>query len=306
LNDKEQPVKKNRLVFIDLARSIAIALVLSSHFILEFIDTHQMSESKIIMVTFFTQIATPMIFIIFGAMLGFITVPKMGLIGFKQTVKHLQNRSLLCYAGYVFSLFLAILVGKVTLRGAGSAAVFLGTDAHNEVLKYYAVEMFVAIPLIWLCRKRPYFFPILTIAFVWALDPLLKSLSWPDPSHRLAYLTSLFFGRPLQPFYSIFHSLTFVSVGFLLGRGLYIGYSQDNWTVFRHLSLLIACFALSIIFVCVPSADWPTFLTHHLQYRRNHHYIYYAGSIFNVSMVIYLLSLIVQPSTQQKPHTNKC
>lgn len=236
---------RGRLLWVDAARSLAVALALLSHGFSEFkVMALFPPLARGVLKTIF-HAATPTFLLLFGAMLEIVALRRLRTVGPEALRASLLRRSLLCYLAYAATIVAALLVGKLSLGESARAAVLLHRVPYGSILAYYTLALLAAYPLVRLsARAGPG--PILAgAAGIWLLIPLLDRLAWPGRGEPLAVLTGLLLGRPGPANIAFLQSLVFVALGMLLGRAALPGpQPADGKRLDRALLAGIAAFAL--------------------------------------------------------------
>lgn len=237
--------------------------------------------------------ATPTFIIVFGMMLEIVYVRRLERHGFAPVARRLLVRSAQCYAGYVATIVAGLIAGHLSLRGATAAGLFLQDAYFGNILKFYTLALLFAVPLLWL-RQRGGMTGLLAVgAGLWLFQPLLASII--DPPSGLAHGMSFLMGIGDFTGPSVWHGLTFVVLGMLLGRAL-----RHDWPAHMHrfygvaTGVMIAAGIVVFFFVLQSSPGdvlWNYVDTR--AYRSANHPGYYAiGSLSAVAMLLALSWLI--------------
>lgn len=217
-----------RIVGVDAARSVAIAMAMISHVWVEtglgqFIP-HDMS----LVLRFLFQIATPTFILLFGTMLEIVYRPRWAdpALRFGVSVR-LVSRALQCWVLYAISIFALFLVddGYSLLFSIGTT-LFMGNSPYTEILKFYAIVLALAPILLWL-RNKCGLLPLVAASLLWQIAwPWLSAL--PDVQDdlglslhvaRLVKVVTGFGDVPLAgP--SVMHGMTLIVAGLCLGAFL--------------------------------------------------------------------------------------
>ncbi|MFP4228865.1 MAG: OpgC domain-containing protein, partial [Salinivenus sp.] len=258
-----------RFIFIDVLRSLAIALALAAHALNDFDVPARLSQAEFVTLRGLTRAAAPTFIFLFGMMLELVYARRAESNGLPSVVPHLLWRSLQCYAGYLATVLAGLCFGLFGWTHALQAGVFILGAHHGNILKYYTVALVVAVPLL-AVRKRLGLKRTLALCLgVWLLSPLLNGLAT-LPVGRFGGLLSLL--TQMVPY-----SLTFIGAGMWVGAGLRRGASLMR-SVHRHIGMvLLACGSVTGILIWTMGAQ--TVVHSYLDYyafRNSYHVGYYA------------------------------
>lgn len=217
-----------RIVGVDAARSIAIAMAMTSHIWVETDMNGYLSQNVSQVLHFLFQIATPTFVMLFGTMLEIVYCPRWADPASRRGVAvRLVSRALQCWVLYVISIFALFLVDDdYSLLFSISTMLFMGNSPYTEILKFYAVVLALAPILLWL-RNRWGLLPLAAASLLWQAAWLwLDAL--PDAQHdlglslhaaRIVKFVTGFGDVPLAgP--SVMHGLTLIVAGLCLGAFL--------------------------------------------------------------------------------------
>jgi hypothetical protein len=208
------PETSQRLLFIDLARSFAIALALTVHCTIAF----HLSTPGLQL----TRFATPLFAFVFGVMLEMVYARKAQTRGLAVSATRLARRGAMCYATYVLTVWVGYLRGYTASNDAAWASVFLGQSLFNNILKYYALALPLAIPLLALRLRAGLAAPALLGVAYWLIEPWLATMSWPATGTRMAYLTGLLVAKPdlAAAGLPLFPSIVLIGAGMIVGASI--------------------------------------------------------------------------------------
>lgn len=273
----KQPIRpSSREIFIDFARGFAILLAVGSHAFYAFGYDILFADSMY-QVMSLTRLATPSFVLITGMMFEFVYLRKAEKLGFRATVNSLVVRAVQCYGAYLITVLIEWFNQQLTMTEAINTSLFLGNSLFSGILKFYALFLLLAIPIIWL-RKR---FGIVVIGLlpilVWLVDILFKQIVWPVKENSIAHLTALLFGHPALSNFSVWHALTFMSFGMVAANAFKFSRRVGNWRTFKIvlLVLFMVCAAVSLILV-LPTTWADFFYDFSNEYRINHRIPYYS------------------------------
>jgi hypothetical protein len=230
----------------------------------------------------------------FGMMLELVYARKVARRGgmTQDIVSRLIRRSLQCYAGYVVTVAAGWLVGLFDGAHAIQAAVFIFGAHHGNILKFYAVAILVAIPLLAFRHRYGLKAAIGVCLAVWACDPLFDALATIHIG-RFGGIRSLITG-------DVLHGLTFIAAGMFLGNALRKPAPQRRRVFFRHAAWIVACCSVVIAILVLQAS--PTSVYHSYldfwEYRVSHHIGYYSIGLLKATLVAVGLYVLLPPTTQ--------
>ncbi len=282
-------VSNNREIFIDFARGFAILKSVGSHVFYVF-GYDVLFGNSMYQVMSITRFATPSFVIITGMMFELVYFRKAEKQGFKAMVQSLLRRALQCYLAYLITVFIEWFSFNLTSVEAQRAVLFVGKSLFSGILKFYAIFLLLAIPVIWL-RKRFGIWLISAIpVLVWMVDILIRQISWPSADQPIAYLTALVFGHPALSNFSVWHALTFMSFGMVLGYMLKCSKQAGNWRDFQLTLLAMLTICLVVSLVIVLPIDWSVFFFQFSNvYRENHQIPYYSIGSMGAFVLIWFI-----------------
>lgn len=278
----------SREVFIDFARGFAIVLAVGSHAFYTF-GYNILFGNSMYLVMSITRFATPSFILITGMMFELVYLSKAEKLGFKVMVQSLLQRALQCYLAFVVTVFIEWFSQQLSTGDAQLAVVFMGNSLFSGILQFYTIFLLLAIPIIWL-RKRFGIWLISAVPIVvWLGDLLLNRMAWPPVARPLSHLTGLLFGHPAVSNFSMWHSLTFMSFGMLVGYMFKRSRQAGNWRAFQVtlLSLFLLCLAVSLVFV-LPLTWGDFFFDFSNKYRINHQIPYYTIGSMGAFLLLWI------------------
>ncbi len=274
---KELPIRpSSREVFIDFARGFAILLAVGSHAFYAF-GYEVLFDDAMYQVMSLTRLATPSFVLITGMMFEIVYLRKAEKQGFRAAVSSLVLRAAQCYGAYLITVLIEWFNQQLSTTEAINTSLFLGNSLFSGILKFYALFLLLAIPIIWL-RKR---FGIVVIAMlpilVWIVDFLLTRIVQPAKENPIAHLTALLFGHPALSNFSVWHALTFMSFGMVVAYAFKQSRQAGNWRTFQMtlLSLFLVCGVVSLVMV-LPTTWADFYFDFSNEYRINHRIPYYS------------------------------
>ncbi|MBG9994556.1 OpgC domain-containing protein [Pseudoalteromonas sp. NZS127_1] len=232
-------VKNQKRIFgIDLARGIAIFLAMTSH------TFTSLNFYPIMEINLLFRSATPLFIVVLGFFLYFSYFAKIDRKGFKFVRGKLWEKALKCYLYYLFSCAVWVFFSDFSLLYFFRLGLLLSGTPFTDILKFYAVVLFVSPYLLMLLRSERYIllaFIILTphILTFYGLLPSLSFLPYGEYISAMLYGGSDVIAGP-----SVLHSLFFVFIGILLAKN----FNGDSLFGSNSHILAIFVFLLSLFF----------------------------------------------------------
>ncbi len=283
---------RQRLIFVDVLRSVAIGLALAAHALNDFAVPSRLTEHEFVAVRLMTRAATPSFIFMFGMMLELAYVRKLERNGFSATVPRLLWRSLQCYFGYAVTVAAGWATGLYDGGRALQALLFIFGIRHGNILQFYTVALVVAIPLLAIRRRWGLPATIAVCASMWLLDPLLNSLN--------AIHVGRFGGIQTLMTQMIPSSLTFIGAGMFVGQLLRGNTATLARALYKRSALILAV-CLTIVGVLVWQSSFGTVLHSYLDfyaYRSSYHIGYYAIGLVQAVGLCLLLFHVFPPHVQ--------
>ena len=283
-----------RLNFVDVARSWAIALALFSHGMLTFGGWRVYGNLP---TRTFVRSATPLFVFMFGMMLELAYVRRARRDGPASVDSRLLRRSWQCYVGFAVAAVAAVVGGYYGMDGALRALTFLQNAPLGNILRLYAVALLIAPVLVRLRLRSGAPTLLALLIALWVLDALLleplagRSFGPLTPWVGILLGTGSFEVGP-----SVYHAFTFILAGMLAGATL------DGWRD-RGMGAFYAWSGVLLV-VCVAVAGTLAFgglgirglfesFVEYSRFRATNHIGYYAvGTGLCVSTLV-LLSVAV-------------
>lgn len=258
-----------RFIFIDVLRSLAIALALAAHALNDFDVPARLSEAEFVTIRGLTRAAAPTFIFLFGMMLELVYARRAESNGLPAVVPHLLWRSLQCYAGYLATVLAGACFGLFDWTHALQAAVFIFGAHHGNILKYYTIALVVAVPLLFVRQRLGLRGALALCLGVWLLSPLLNGIA-ALPVGRFGGLLSLL--TQMIPY-----SLTFI------GAGMWVGASLRRPTAlsrrFHWNTGMVVAICGTVVSILIWMMSPQTVLHSYLDYyafRHSYHVGYYA------------------------------
>jgi len=310
-----------RIVFIDVARSVAILLALTDHS-LKVLGVYGADPFDPPMwANYFakpiTQVASPTFILLFGAMLELVYVRRLERDGFGPTAKRLFQRACLCYAGYAITVLCSAIGNHgftSTIKGTLGALAGFGHGRFGNVLKFYAVAILLAIPMLAIRRRWGLWPLVLGAVVVWAgITPLMDYLArpdgglydWPNRHNKVSKLMALFIGRPERAStFSVMHGMTLVVVGFLVGWSVSPQFGQKRRLMFYKVAAAISVVLVAIVGYLVWQHGASEVFSRYVgvedkfYYRNLHHIGYYAISAISALVALLIFCQFLPPGTE--------
>lgn len=290
-----------RLLFIDVARSLAIVLALLAHAMSAYQGYALFGPTTKLWTKMLTRTATPMFVFMFGMMLELVYLRRWQTRGRKPTSGRLWTRSWECYAGYLVTVLAGFLAGNRGLLSTIKASVFLATPSFGFTLRFYFFALLLAIPLLAARVRLGRPFLVAVLGLIWATYPLVARAqvaaadTLPVPFGMLLGSVT----RPVGP--SVLQGFTFVVAGMLCASAL-TGWRTRGLEPFRReivYMLMIALIPLGFIW-------WQSSLPHMLEsftgimWRRENNIGYYCIGLINTGLMLTVLSWLF-PADRESP-----
>lgn len=278
---------------LDIARSIAIFLALLTH------SFTQVGVTFSPEVSFLPRIATPMLILLFGAMIPLLYIPRAVQSKPGDAFQTYLTKSLQCYCLYVVNVFVIWLTAPSSWLFALGSLALLGAMPYAQILIFYTI-MFLLIPAFLFAVKRVNFWILFaaSLAVHAAFLPLKMVPTPPSFGGQPIFqrLLDLLVGAGATPEVagpSILHSFVLLLAGFWIGASIKRSGDRANPRLYfaRQLLPLVGVFTVALLFAfSIPNypVDW-TGLTN-MQLRNLNHpaYVFIFGGI-----CIFLLSLLL-------------
>ena len=156
-----------RIAPIDMVRGLAILFALLSHALVQFAEHSAVLPDAKVWIKLLTRSATPMFFILFGAMLHLVYLRKAK-TALDETREKLIARALLCYVLFLAISFAAFVSGKQDAMFMAKSIILMEADRFGTILAIYAILFgIVAITLRPALRFGVWFFAAIAAA-AWA------------------------------------------------------------------------------------------------------------------------------------------
>jgi hypothetical protein len=217
----------SRIVFIDVARALAIALALFAHAMID-LSAWSLESWASMPIRVWTRSAAPLFIVMFGMMIELVYVRRAREQGLRSVAGRLLWRSLQCYGAYVCTAVAGWLGGILTLKGGVTASLMI-TDAYfGNILKWYTFGLVLAIPLLYARLRWGIGSVAAMAAAAWAVAAPLSGAATVLPAHATNVAGVLVGMGRFGP--SLFHGMTFVAIGMGLSYALRRGASRTAFT----------------------------------------------------------------------------
>jgi hypothetical protein len=275
-------------VFIDFARGFAILLAVGSHAFYAF-GYDVLFGDAMYQVMSFTRLATPSFILITGMMFELVYLRKAEKQGFKVMVKSLVSRAVQCYLAYGITVLIEWFNQQLSTADAQLAVIFMGNSLFSGILQFYTLFLLLAIPIIWLRRRFGIWWTSAIPVLVWLGDVLLERMTWPAEDQPFGHFTALLFGHPSVSHFSMWHALTFMSFGMLVGYMLKRSKLEGNWKHFQIILLILFLLNLLISLVTVlPTTRDAFFFDFSNTFRFNHDLPYYSIGSMGAFLLLWI------------------
>ena len=284
--------------FIDFTRGFAILLALASHSFYVFGYENTFGDVQYISKSV-TRFATPIFVIVTGIMLELVYLRKAQKSGFKSASRSLLIRSVQCYSAYLVTVIVEWFNNLLNNEEAINAALFIGKSLFSGILKFYVILLILSILIIWIRQKVGIWIITILPIIVWLGDLSFRYIPWPIQGSRLSYFTALVFGRPSLSSFSVWHALTFLSFGMILGFWIKYAHQTSSWKRFKYSIAIIFLLNLLITIIAVYPLDISKVVYYFANnYRIDHYIAYYSiGSMF--AMVFLWFFFIIRRNLTQ-------
>lgn len=296
----------NRLLFIDVARSVAIVSVLVNHALQAFQGFVMMGLQAELRLRLITRNSLPLFVFMFGMMLELVYLRKWQANGGAKPARRLIVRSLQCYLGYLASVVAGLLAGLTAPKGTLKAALFLANAQLGNVLRFYAIALLLAIPILYLRNRFGRGILVGLLVVIWGAYPLIESLQVPRAS-ILSFPLGMVFG-PLGHLVgpSVLQGLTFVLAGMLCGSAL-ANWRENGLAPFRRTTLLVVTTAAIPVLYLVSqsSISEVAWSFAGFEWRPMNHPGYYSIGVMNCGLLLITLSYLFPTGREISPRVDR-
>ncbi len=198
--------------------------------------------------------------------------------GFKYVRDKLWERALKCYVYYLFSCAVWVFFSDFSLLYFFRLGLLLSGTPFTDILKFYAIVLFVSPYLLKLLRSERY----ILLAFIiftphmltfYELLPSLSFLPYGEYISAMLYGGSDIIAGP-----SVLHSLFFVFIGILLAKNF------DGDSLFRSNSLILAIFVFLLSLLLYLEVSLKELASMELRNKNSLEYFIY-GSITSITII---------------------
>ena len=287
-----QAAKQPRISGVDICRSLAIALAMLSHVLINFSigwEGPSLGWSRFAM-----QMAPPIFIVLFGSMLEIAYVRKVAKGDSTKVFRRLMLRAGQCYVLYCISILALVAAGHYSLLYGFRCMLLMGVTPFTDILKFYTLALFLA-PLVIALRVRFGLWSMLFGAItIQALYPAIQLIRLEEPASDkdyagpfVAYLYGGSYADVGGP--SVLQGMTFVFAGVIVGRcikGILSDEVRQRRKSWGWLAMLFIPAAAACMFFWT---DTQSVLANvaSLTYRNDNHPFYFAlGTISTIIAVL--------------------
>lgn len=209
-----------RYLFLDTARSVAIALAIFSHAQFTFSALDDLPAPAYYLSRLATRSATPTFMLVFGCMLEIVYLRRLAREGPRRTTRRLIQRGGQCWLGYVAIGLPLLLFASAAPKEFAKSCLFLDNIRFANALKFYTFALLLAAPIVVARWRLGLRFCLAMIPLIWVVDYLvLRRLDLSTLPDSLQYLTCVLVGHPADhgSIY-IFQAYSVICLGMIVGR----------------------------------------------------------------------------------------
>lgn len=277
---------ESRIVGLDIARSLAIVLAMSSHCISAYNGGAHLPYAWLQLLF---RPATPTFIILFGMMLELVYFSRLEQRGSATTQQKLLSRAIQCYVLYVVSC------GVLSLREGYSAAymvrmcLLLGATPYTDILKFYTLLFILSSSLLQL-RQRWGFMPLIVLCLLFQLfHAVYGSLPYYDGFVGSEIAFGVLYGATdIVAGPSVLHGLTFVVMGMWLGTQIKASHGRHTLLSTsnpRVVALFLVCAAFLAVGALQQGNAFFSGLSS-LRLRNQNSYVYFAFGVMSALLLI--------------------
>ena len=290
-----------RLLFIDVARSLAIVLALTAHAMSAVQGYSLLEPSTKLWTKMLTRTATPLFVFMFGMMLELVYHRRWHEQGPVATSRRLWFRSVQCYAGYLATVLAGFLVGTRGATETLKAAVFLATPSFGFTLRFYFFALILAIPVLAMRARLGRGAMVAVLALIWASYPVLARIQVAS-SEFLPVPFGMLLGtvtNPVGP--SVLQGFTFVLAGMLSASALASWRAQGLARFRRQISSMMLIAMVPLVYLCFQTS-LPQIVEAFtgIVWRRQNHIGYYCVGLISSGLLLIGLSVLF-PADREAP-----
>ena len=207
-----------RYLGIDLARSIAIFLVMVGHALTA--SNLRDAGPAIVGLRMFLAVSAPVFFCLFGTMLQLVYARKFAAGQSVAITQRLWSRALQCWALYAVSCAIMCVAWQLSFAYWVRCAIFFTDTYYTDILRFYAV-MLVLAPLMILVSVRIGLWPLVLVAgAIHAAFPIFSTLGPMGTFTGAENFSSFLYGGNMinHSAPSILHGFGFVVAGMVMGK----------------------------------------------------------------------------------------
>ncbi|WP_188464742.1 OpgC domain-containing protein [Marivirga lumbricoides] len=291
---------KERVYFVDFARSYAIFLALFDHSLNDFNIWSKYPFEQYAIIKLFTSSATPTFLFLFGMMLELVYLKRLKVKGLSSIRPQLIKRSFQCYLGFMLTSLAGLIGGYMTVKGLLGSSIFVVNNHYGNILKIYCVLILLAIPMLLLRRNYGIWSLIILCFSFWIFYPITSQIE--VANGNINNFTSFIFGVGNSGGPSVIHALSIVSLGML--SATFIDFN-NRWK-FPKMNMLLLLVIMSGICLYLFSIPFNDFIENYFSnnYRNNNHPLYYLVSLSLAIILILIFSTLIPLGIKLKPWTN--
>lgn len=253
-----------------------------------------------------TRNALPLFVFMFGMMLELVYRRKWQAVGGAEPTRRLITRSFQCYAGYLMTILAGLLAGVMEPKASLKAALFLGNAELGNILRFYAIALLLAIPLLYFSNRFGRRVLVGLLVVIWGTYPLIESLQIPR-SHLLSFPLGMLFGpmgHLIGP--SVLQGMTFMLAGMLCGSAL-TNWREDGLAPFRRTTLAVVLIAaIPVLYLIYQSSIVEVFGSFTgFEWRRLNHPGYYSIGVMSCGVILLALSFLFPPGREISPRAER-
>jgi hypothetical protein len=290
---------KERVYFVDFARSYAIFLALFDHSLNDFNIWENYPFEQYAVIKLFTSSATPTFLFLFGMMLELIYLKRLKEKGLSSIRPQLIKRSFQCYLGFMLTSLAGLIGGYLTVKGFVGTSFFAVNNHYGNILKIYFVLIIMAMPLLLFRKKYGIWITVIICCSYWFVYPFTKNVEFTNGN--ISIFMSAIFGIGGSGGPSVFNSLSIVGIGMLSAS--FIDF-KNKWK-FPKMNLLLLIVLFSLLGITLLNVPWHEFIDNYFTntYRSNNHPIYYLVALILAIIHVLVFSSLIPLNVKLKPWT---
>jgi len=282
-----------RINFIDVARTLAICMVLISHGMTPLGGWSAFEGALILKI--FTRSATPLFILMFGIMMEVVYYPRVKKYGLRIVTKQLLIRSFQCYLGYAVTAIACVLGGLIEPEDGLRALGFLENIRYSNLLRFYSIALLGAPIFLWI---RARFHPLLILSIIpliWGIEySILERFNGYDFGKWNSLMCQVFGAGICEKGPSVWHGSTFTIAGLLLGRVLKYEHPGDYLKFRKTAHWLLGITSLITFLLIIQSGVINVGMSFFGKtYRVSNHFGYFSIGLTASISILYVLAYTV-------------